>query len=59
MEWISVEDNLPDRGEAVVAMRADGWWAKTHGWYSADYGARVQPIVKWLRVTKQVVPKSA
>jgi len=64
MEWISVEDNLPEHGESVVAMRADGWWGKimwtkTHGWYAADYGGRVQPIVKWLRVTEQVVPKSA
>ena len=55
MEWIKVGDMLPEHGESVVAMRADGWWdkimwTKTHGWYAPEGG--VQPIVKWCRVTQ-------
>ena len=55
MEWINVEDMLPEHGESVVAMRKDGWWdkirwTKTYGWYGPECG--VQPIVKWCRVTQ-------
>ena len=53
VNWIKVEDELPNHGEFVIGMRADGWWdriqwTKSHGWYHVCGAA--QPIVKWCRV---------
>lgn len=53
MGWISVDDELPENGEFVLGMRADGWWGrvqwtKSYGW--RDENGCAQPVVKWCRV---------
>ena len=53
VNWIRVEDELPNNGEFVIGIRADGWWdriqwTESHGWY--HFSGVVQPIVKWCRV---------
>jgi hypothetical protein len=58
MKWISIDEELPNDGESVVGMRADGWWHKvmysrTHGW-TGDSGL-AQAITHWCRVTRPAV----
>jgi hypothetical protein len=51
-EIFSADSTLPNDGEQVVIIRADGWWDK--GSWSKRFGWRgqtsSQPVAFWMRV---------